>query len=152
MSASAAQNETKSELLQDWTQYMLLAIKFLTEGFVYEYPQEPSTNTYAKPPVNHPRMVGTSLHQHTAVMTLAHSESSVREDVLRVVLFKDPMSRRLKSEKAQHNQFEVAGQAGRAGQGQGRAGQGKGRAGQAGRAGQGRAGQGQGRAEQHAGM
>ncbi len=35
MSTPAAQSETKSELLQDWTQYLLLAIKFLTEGFVY---------------------------------------------------------------------------------------------------------------------
>ena len=59
MSTPAAQSETKSELLQDWTQYLLLAIKFLTEGFVYEYPQETlSTSTYAKPPVPHPRRVG----------------------------------------------------------------------------------------------
>ena len=59
MSAPAAQRETKSELLQDWTQYLLFAIKFLTEGFVYEYPQEPlSTSTYAKPPVPQPRRVG----------------------------------------------------------------------------------------------
>jgi len=59
MPPPSAQSETKSELLQDWTQYMLLAIKFLTEGFVYEYPQEPSsTSTYAKPPLPHPRRVG----------------------------------------------------------------------------------------------
>ncbi len=58
-SAPAAHSETKSELFQDWTQYLLFAIKFLTEGFVYEYPQEPmSTNTHAKPPLAHPRRVG----------------------------------------------------------------------------------------------
>ena len=26
----------------DWTQYLLMAIHFLTEGFVYEYPQPPA--------------------------------------------------------------------------------------------------------------
>lgn len=58
-SAPAAHSETESELLQDWTQYLLFAIKFLTEGFVYEYPQEPlSTSTRVKPPSAHPRRVG----------------------------------------------------------------------------------------------
>ncbi len=34
MPPPSAQSETKSELLQDWTQYMLLAIKFLKDLYM----------------------------------------------------------------------------------------------------------------------
>jgi len=47
---------TSAEPLADWTQYLLFAINFLTEGFVYTYAQTPEESH--KLPLHAARRIG----------------------------------------------------------------------------------------------